>query len=422
MNFQSSSAPALPPKPESSDQVDGKIPWAGVELLARLWAGSGSLLDWLAPDWDVELEWNRDQVRARIAEVILLDFQKNEVQHLPRHAGDWLDAISQQILRLVSRTDMPTAHTDWQSTISEYGIYPSIQYVERQPIGTYNTPFTRLLKWTATAIVEAEALVEKQFGRSPLSSATRNRILCPLQLAEVIGASNQLRLEPLDIQACRSARGVWLPLTKLAEKLDALWFGRPTTQLAALKPLLPEFAHQLFELGTLGEIVGQVRSRVEGDWVSENPIAAVRGSAPCLTLNATADTFAAFYQTVPPSAARHNSTYRTLSKALGGGVLRPDIWLQAELGASKFEFVIECKFSSNPSYIASGIMQSMAYSVEFPSAERPRIHVAVGPEEIVTVPRAWNNKFVVASPQHTAELVLAGIDGSLENLMRKWSS
>src|SRR5690349_13580416 len=108
--------------------------------LARLWGGAGDLIEWLGPRDDLpEIQWSRDLVRARVATAILSRFQNKWLRHLPKSAGDWLDLLSQQILRTTDRLDYPTAHTDWPATIAEFGRYPAQTYVERRPVGSYDT-------------------------------------------------------------------------------------------------------------------------------------------------------------------------------------------------------------------------------------------------------------------------------------------
>lgn len=421
MNLPKSSGAILPLRQLDSEFV-ATVPWRGVQALARFWTGTGSFIDWLVPsDWDIELGWSHEKIRARVAEMVLLHFERNRARHLPRHAGEWLDLIGQQLHRQLDRVDYPSAHTDWSATLSEFGRFPSPLYVERRPVASYDTPFTRLLKWTAREVRRAETVVFAEYGRQALKPDTRARLESPLELAEVLGAADQVRLSAYDVDVCRASGGSWRTLSDLAEELAALWSNDPVLQLKALAPILPQFSHQLFELGTLGLTLDAISEAVsKGSWITRNPLAGGRTGEPCFELTLSGFHFEALFQTVPSSSASPSSVYRQLAGALGGGSLRPDIWLIFDHAAAGVELVVECKFSLDAGYVISGITQSLAYSAEFPLSRRRRIHVTVGPPEVVTAPVSWGGRFIVSDPVGLATLAVAIVEGQHDMLMDQW--
>lgn len=421
MNSAISSAPHLFQKSDSSDRVSPQLPLGGIEALARLWAGSGTLLDWIAPeDWGLDLAWSAAQVRARVADLILGRFARDYLKFLPRHAGEWVDLISQQLQRNVNRTELPTAHTDWPSTLSEYGRYPSELYIERRPIATYDTPHTRVLKWTAGAVRRAEVLVQSQFGRAPLRQDERKVLTCALELAEVASASDAIKPSDIDLDICKSSGAVWLLVGRFAEELSALWFGSPTKQFFSLAPTLPEFGHQLFEIGALGTVLNELRKKFGSQgWSAENPLAAAKSNRPCLAWSNADAQIRIFFQTTPIAATVGSAPYLSLARKIGGGSLRPDAWI-AISGNSDADLILECKYSHDPSYVASAITQLIGYNEEYPSTGRLRLLVAVGPAEVIPQPWSWNSRVILCNPNDAASLVAAAASGGANELMKNW--
>lgn len=416
-----SSAVSLLTKRLNSDSDQPSLPWTGIESLARFWAGSGTLLDWVAPvAWDIEIAWDIDVVRARVAEVALLSFQRHYLNYLPKHAGEWLDIIAQQTNRIVDRVELPDAHTDWPATFSEFGGYPAQLYVQRRTSSTYDSPFTRVLKWTAQNLERAESVVGLHFGRRPFDSGTRRRVLSPLELPEVASANIDLRQIEHDLEVCKAAGGAWLIVSRLARQLSAIWGQDPLTQLKNLAPILPELGHQLFELGTLGNVIAAAHNRRPGTWTTENPVGAAKSGEPCFSLRADGTRLDVRFQTVPRANVSSDSVYRTLGNRLGAGALRPDIWLNVVSLDWELDIVIECKFSNEPTYVSTGITQSMAYSVEFPRLGTDCIYVTVGPQETIDRPGAWEHTFAIASPNHLADLVGAAIAGEHRAMLEQW--
>lgn len=414
---------SLPKLPVSEAEFVASLPWEGVLSLASHWAGAGSLFDWLGPgEWEIEREWSPDLVRARMASAILLHIEQQHLRYLPRHGGEWLDALSQQTHRLVRYSDIPTAHTDWATTLSLFGRYPSEAYVERKPVNTYDTSLTRVLKWTCTSILKAEKLVWAKFGRDVFKLSARRRFSSALELSEVNAAAVEERPSDFDLDACRQAGGVWLTLAKIASLVSALWSGSATAQLFALQPILPDFAHQLFELGVLGTLSSAVRAATaDALWSTAAPLAAVSSGRPCLIAQWPDGRWNAYYQTVPKERRAASTPYLHLTKYLDGRPLRPDIWIEHLSGGERLELVFECKYSLDPRYVCSGVPQIFAYLVEFPPiAETKRIHIVVGPSEVVPSTRAWNGQFVLTNPIGAREIITRSFTSVAADLLSPW--
>jgi hypothetical protein len=421
MNSQSYLAAISPAKLPNSE-AEPSLPLESIRRLAKLWSGSGALADWISvSDWDVEIAWSPEKVRARVAELILFTFDVSSTRHLPKQPGDWLDLINQQLDRTVRRLELPTAHTDWPATSSEFGRYPTPLYVERSPVSSYDTPFTRTLKWTASTALRTERIVIAQFNRMPWSFEVQQKLIAALKLPEIDSAQYGARPDENDLQICRSVGGVWLPIANLARQLSSLWFGNPIDQLRILAPLLPELGHQLFELSVLGKVIDRVRERFAFGWRTSNPLGAAKSGKSCLDVTSEHFSFRAFYQTAPKDRIQNGTIYRFLASSIGGSSLRPDIWLEFETPDGKFELIIECKFSLDASYVASGVPQSMAYSMEYPTNGPKRIHAVVGPNEVVKHACATGGTFALLNSEHLGQLVDAIIGGDADTLISAWS-
>lgn len=411
---------SLTKPPVSDAQFSASIPWEGVRALSSHWAGAGSLFDWIGPaDWDIERDWTAETMRARMAEVILRHIQQFLLKHIPQHAGEWLDALSQQTHRQIIYSDTPSAHTDWSATLSSFGRYPSETYIDRRPVQTYDSSFTRVLNWVARAILRADRLVLSRFGRYALSVQSQRKFLSALELPEVTGAATEERLSDFDLEVCKHAGGLWLSVSRVARLISALWSGNATAQLFALKPILPDFAHQLFELGVLGALTTSVRGvATNARWSTASPLAAAGLGRSSLTMQSDEGRWDIYYQSVPVAERKTATPYRHLTKDIDGGSLRPDIWINQELGKKKREIVFECKYSLNPNYICTGVPQIFAYLFEFPPvADVDRIHVVVGPEEVVPTTQVWGGQFALTNPSGAQEICRRSFTNSDSNFL-----
>ncbi|MDB5575309.1 MAG: hypothetical protein JWR80_485 [Bradyrhizobium sp.] len=409
--------------PGSSSDHSASIPWEGLLSLSAHWAGAGSLYDWIAPpDFFIDRQWTPEIVRARMTEVTLLHIQNGLGSFLPRHAGEWLNVIAQQSHRTTRHIEMPSPHVDWQATIATYGKYPSIGYVERRPTVTHDSGFTRVLKWTVQSVMRAEQFVFEKFARRPLRDTMRRRFQSALELPEIAAAADEIGgLSEYDLDACRYSGGVWLVIAKIAGLLSGLSSGGASSQLMALRPILPEFPHQLFELGVLGTITTGLRVATSPAWTSQAPLAAARGGNPCLSLNAEEGSWRAHYQTIPLEYREKKSPYVFLTEELDGRRLRPDIWITQKVGQKVQEIIIECKYSLQSDYIATGVTQNFAYEVEFPSSPGvARLHVVVGPEDTVRTSCCWKGRFVVTNPSGIRDLCRSAFLGNVSEVMKNW--
>jgi len=341
-----------------------------------------------------------------MAQAILLHIQESQTKYLPRHYGEWLDAISQQTRRSVSYSPIPTAHTDWAATLSSFGVYPSDQYIERRSEQDSDTSFIRVMRWTAREVLQADAFVRSKLSRNPLTPRTRSQFEVVEQIVEG-RTRNSGTPSDFDIEVCRSAGGIWLILARIAQLLISLSNGGAKAQLFALRPILPEFSHQLFELGVLGCVAKAANHAIDSaEWKTFSPISGAGGGTPVLTMQARETSWSAYYQSAPKSYRRPNSPYRQLTRSLDGRSLRPDIWIDCTKSDFRIEIVFECKYSLDPTYIATGVPQSFAYLTEYPPiSSARRIHVVVGPEEVVNETTSFEEQFVVTNPAGAQKLV-----------------
>jgi len=380
----------------------------GIRFLARMWAGAGSLHDWLVPtEWNVSRIWSADVVRARFAESILWGAEQTIAPRLPLSSAAWMDQFEAQLIRNTTYTDLPTAHTDWALTLSQFGRYPSPQYVDRRPINTLESALSRVSLWLAAAINKAEALIKTQFNRSALSDEGRARLTAPARVARVLALTAPDKLFEEDLIVCASAGGCWPLVARLARQLSGVWTRDAMTQLALLPPMLPDLGSQLFELATLGTCATAINStRSNAQWSSLAPIGAAQQQKPCLTCRDDEFKCDVYYQIVPAGRRVATGPYQTLGAALNVQSLRPDVWLLFERPSGNVELVVESKYSLDPSYIASGITQVLGYSHEHvvPSGWR-RLYMVVAPKEAVLTFTSWEDRFFLGNLDHLKELI-----------------
>ncbi len=408
---------------EPHSEEDAPIPWDGVAALARFWAGSGSLVEWLPPpEWEIAEEWSADATQARLAQVLLLHLQETILPFLPRYPNQWLDLLEQQLVRSREFDSVPSAHTDWVATLSEFGRYPSEQYIDRRPYGTFDTPLTRTLKWFCAALLRGDTLVDRVLGHLVLTPEARGQVESALDVSEVRGAADSLELDEHDASACVDAGGVWSLIGSASRLLAALWHGGTRSQVSAFAPILPELRFQLFELGVLSLAALAAHNCVSAEWRTRAPLAAARPGWPCIEGENSSGSWLCFYQTVPAAYRSENGPYRRLGGSLGGRPLRPDLWIASSFQGRSVEVLVECKYSRRAAYVAEGIPQVMAYWLEYPPREVvQRIHMVVGPATVVPRPTSLSGRWVVGDPAHLAALVEAVCVGSLNDLLDEWA-
>jgi hypothetical protein len=244
-----------------------------------------------------------------------------------------------------------------------------------------------------------------------------------LELPEVGSAADIPAVSDFDLAVCTDAGSQWTMIGKASRQLLALWRGSAAEQLVSLAPILPDLGHQLFELATLGTMASAVRTALPAAvWASRTPLAAAEPGRPCLEAEWEEGGWRFYYQTVPLANRSSRSPYRLLSHDLGGAPLRPDIWAVMREPASTTELLIECKYSLDRGYVASGISQVLAYALEYPSAPTTaRVHMVVCPDGVVKTPRAFENSMALGTPYHLRQLINAVNEGSADALLGNWA-
>lgn len=411
--------------PRNSGEVDPRegIPWEALTELARHWAGAGSLFDWVTPpEWEITREWKTEASRARAALALLLHLNELFFNSLPHYFGAWMDLLEQEVQRLTSTSDFPTPHTDWVATASEFGRYPALSYVERHPSLSFDNSSTRILKAMCTLALRSEAEVKRVLGRTALSDRSTQVLSSALELPQVIGAA-ELSDEPeFDAVACRALGGAWLTVARAWGLLNTLWQGSLHEQLIALAPILPQTTSQLFELGVLATAANNLRRALPLFWRSRTPLAAADPGLPCLVAAMEDLTVEFFYQTVPAVHRPAKGPYRVLGQTLGAGMLRPDIWIVIDAAATSVEILVECKFSRDTSYVATGISETMAYSLEYPCpSESDRVQYVACPSGLVAGPASWQGTFALGTPDDLGTLVRAAVQGRVGHLLGSWA-
>ena len=157
-------------------------------------------------------------------------------------------------------------------------------------------------------------------------------------------------------------------------------------------------------------------------WITRTPLAAADQGLPCLTLRLDDGSLSLYYQTTPKENRASAGPYVTLAKPLGGGVLRPDLWLILDTPTATDEVLIECKYSLNTGYVREGITQVLAYYREYtPRADVRRVHMVVCPESVLDTAHSWEAAFAVGTPRQLRELVHAALRRETLGLLHAWS-
>lgn len=362
------------------------IPENGLAEVLRVWLGRGHLYEGLAAALDEtdERVWTAQQLRARAARVLFEQIIPL-INELPSRVSTWLDVLPAVRSHHVTTSEAPGSSIDWVTTRIRYGWVPGT-FVGRGSSRSTDILLATALKWTIVHLSTVREGATQSYPevdmpvRSQLDVATRLSAMAPLINVHAIRPSRH------DLEALARSGRPWGTVARLAAALMVL-DDLPDKLIRALLMPDDEIRWRLFHLGVLGVLLQALRDR-GCEIVSLRPLGASNIGPAFRVSERSGKAWSLWFEAAGIwAAAGKRSPYAeaTAGMALKDRSLGADLLLISDKGEA---FVVECKYSSNPEFVArAGYYQAVGYATELASRLCTNVMaVVVGPEGVVKSP------------------------------------
>ncbi|GAB2742232.1 hypothetical protein [Amycolatopsis magusensis] len=359
------------------------LPWEGVQELFRYWSGKGDLFAGLAAIVDDKgRPWEEIDVRRRAHRVL---FQKclPMIVKLPTRSDKWLAELPVSSAPRRYRGSAPSSGTDWVAT-RRHG-WPPRTFEGRTRTRRSDPIAASVFNWVAhrLPIVQRDALqVDKELAKGVLPQ------LAALQKARAelgVGSTGLVTPDRVTLSALGRSGVVWREMSRLAGLLR-LEDSKDLLKLSK-EQIAPddELRHRLFHLGALGLMLGTTR-RLGWRVLSLRPLSGAHRRGPAFELvDPGGGTWELWFEAGALwrlAGVREPYLAATAGVAGRANVKEADLLLIER--KRRFAVVVECKLSSDSSYIRAGYSQVVSYLSEI------RAHFAdtgcafvLGPQELI---------------------------------------
>ena len=362
--------------PSASPRLDEEALSIGLGVLRPYYAGLGGVLEALSPSDDASGydAWSSSDVQARINRVLWGRIEA-DVSALPTDRRLWEEALPPATLVRVRDQDRIAGTVDWARTAVQHG-WPPNQFVVRTRDRVRNTLPMSVLCWVAARVRTISGDAER------LASGILGQDVKPLGLLrDLVPEGGESAPSWGEVEAVRREGGLWESVARLALRLlDAQ--SRPDELLVAL--IEPEdeegVSGRIFQLATMGLIVSWFEAN--GRVTPLRPIST--GGKAVFAVSLGERCWNVIFETAFPWAESSGSSlYAQAREGMPGGStrLRVDLGLRPPKGGRGL--VVECKYSRNLNYVASGFPQVLGYLAEARHAGLLMDGLVVGPAQSV---------------------------------------
>lgn len=331
------------------------IPSPGLERIRAVWSGRGQLLDALAAV-QPEHAWSVRDVRRRMHRV-LLDTVQDDLAVLPDSVRRWDDVLPAASVVLRTRSRRPKGRIDYVRTRREG--WPPERFVVRIRERIPDQLPAEVTAWTLgrlqMIVDDAEqcgSAVPEKLARQ-LGAARRARGLPALSMADDVVPDGE------DLADLRRSGHPWRAIAALATSFKSAEDDPASLAYRLILPD-PELAERLFHLAVVGEVL-RGADAAGRNLVSRRPLGSSGKGAQFWTSDGNLRLWmeAAGIWSSSPVPPPFRQAMIGLPGA-GGQALRADLLLSDQRRA----LILECKYSRNPSYVAQGYAQVIAYGAE----------------------------------------------------------
>lgn len=402
--------------------IDPVLPRSGLDELTRGWIGDGDLFRAVAASRTDEHSWSESDVRHRGQRNALAELADDLVR-LPKSEREWADALPAESRVAKTVSMVPSGGIRWSETARRHGWPPSAFALRHRSRVTDETALTALA-WLAMRLDE--------FGRACRSSPTLLRRIGPPISAMVRAVAhleepNPVQPDRTDLRSLRSSGQPWSVVSRIAALVARVDHDPAFVAFELLYPE-PDFASRLFHLNIFGEVLRALRGAgFRCMWRS--PIGGARSGPRLQCVDTHGLIFDLWFEAAGSRKhyALEDGAYARATRSISGagGPIGADIALVCE--ARKAVLLLECKWSSDPSYVArDGFHQAASYALDARDGLAESVwSFVVGPAEIIpepNVPTRLEGRSIIlgsVSCDHVPALVTAF--GSLSPLaMSMW--
>jgi hypothetical protein len=371
------------PLPAGIEQLTPKIPLAGLVEATRSWSSAGELFAALAAVDEPEREWTARDIERRVHRVLAQRLESH-LTAWPIRADAWLDALPAESLRPREVALAPNSGTSWRETAKKG--WPPAAFHGKRRHRIADTLLVSTLRWTLEVLTpvvrDAELVVPG------LLAEVAPQVQCALGLLETEPVSRAHAIAP-SFQDLSAVSGEGRPWNVLSPVTEALLWSRSAGLLELIDALVvpdDQLTGRLFQLGALGELLVALRA-CGAETTPIRPVSGAASHGPAYRVTMpSGEIWDLWFEAAGVWGERGiESPYRRVSTEVAGagGTLGADLLL---CHASERAFLIECKYSAEPSRVArDGFHQAAAYALEACEIFDTVISVVVGPSDVVGI-------------------------------------
>lgn len=358
------------------------IPEAGLVYVLSAWSGSGQLLEALAAipsDDPVERRWTARDVGRR-ANRVLFASMVSSIGRLPITARRWRDALPAE--STVESTTSPYLGSRMDVIAMRRRGWPPQEFVVRRRGRVAEEILARTAAWTIGRIVEIAAdaqSVDPTIGRGVESQM--------LSMAAAIEAAPLRDAPPErpDRRTLAAVRRAGPPWTSIASLASIIVTADKHLDVFSRQLIEPDenLRWRLFHLGVLGEVLLALID--EGGRVqSLRPLSSASAGANYIAVWPAGQQVEVWFEAAGVwRMTRRTSPYVTAATGLADAGVRP-LGPDLLLICDDRVLVIECKYSTDSRYVATGYEQVLAYAAELRGPIASEVEaVVVGPHGTV---------------------------------------
>lgn len=359
------------------------LPRTGLDELLSGWIGDGDFLRALAASQTDEHSWSERDIRQRGQHIALAQLA-DDLERLPKSEREWAAVLPVASHSTKEVSMVPSGGIRWSETVRRHG-WPPAAYARRHRRRITDETALTTLAWLSLRLDEYKRACQTSpdlLGQIASPISMMNRAVASLE------DPNPVRPDRTDLRSLRSSGQPWPVVSRIAELVARVDHDPAFLAFELLYPE-PGLESRLFHLNAFGEVLRTLRNAgFRCTWRS--PIGGAR-SGPRLQCVDTYGLVSDLWYEASGSRRHYalwDGAYVGATRSIegAGGPIGADIALVSK--ARNAVLLLECKWSSDPSYVArSGFHQAASYALDARDGLAERVwSFVVGPVEIIPEP------------------------------------
>ncbi len=359
------------------------LPRSGLDELLRGWIGDGDLPRAVAASRTDDHDWTERDIRQRGQRIALAQLA-DDFERLPKSEREWAAALPVASHSTKAVSMVPSGGIRWSETVRRHG-WPPAAYARRHRRRITDETALTTLAWLSLRLDEYRHACES----SPkLLEQIGPSISVMLRAVAHLEEPNPVRPDRSDLRSLRSSGQPWPVVSRIADFVARVDHDPAFVAFELLYPK-PDLRSRLFHLNTFGEVLQALR-RAGYRCTWRSPIGGARSGPRILCVDRYGLVLDFWFEAAGSRRyyALKNGAYASATRSIDGvgGAIGADIALVSE--ARNAVLLLECKWSSDPSYVArDGFHQAASYALDARDGLAERVwSFVVGPAEIIPEP------------------------------------